>query len=134
MRTAAEDCILPRGGGIDGSKPIFVRKGTDVNYIFRSMHYDKDLWGEDAGEFKPERWEDSKENSIPTRGYIPFGIGTRVCPAKQMATGEIAYILARLMREFKTIQNRDEEERFIERHKMAMESRNGVQVAFTANA
>jgi cytochrome P450 len=40
----------------------------------------KDLWGEDAEEFKPERWLDEKGQgtSDPCR-FIPFHAGPRLC-------------------------------------------------------
>jgi cytochrome P450 len=106
-----EDCILPRGGGPDGSKPVYVRGGTEVNFVFRAMHYDKDLW-ENADEFRLERWE--SPTSIPPGAYVPFNSGGRVCPAQQMVLNEYTYILVRLVQDFKQIENRDPEEKFME--------------------
>jgi cytochrome P450 len=60
VRSAARDCTLPVGGGEDGSKPIPVRKGQTIGMIIFAMHRLKDVWGEDADEFKPERWENKK--------------------------------------------------------------------------
>ena len=57
QRGAAKDTTLPTGGGPDGKSPIAVRKGTIVLYSVYIMQRRKDLWGEDALEFKPERWE-----------------------------------------------------------------------------
>ncbi|THV54868.1 hypothetical protein BGAL_0018g00240 [Botrytis galanthina] len=129
IRSCDEDCILPTGGGSDGKDPVFVVRGTEVNYIFRSMHLDKDLWGADAGEFRPERWE--KLGTAQTRAYIPFSKGDRVCPAQQMVLNECVYILVRFAKTFKSLENRDPEERFVEQHKLQMESRNGVKVSFS---
>ena len=56
-RVAMRDTVLPLGGGPDGKSPILVRKGQPVNYQPYVMHRRKDLYGEDALEFKPERWE-----------------------------------------------------------------------------
>ncbi len=55
-RTAATDTVLPRGGGPDGTAPLFVRKGTNFDLWIYAMQHRKDLWGEDADEFRPERW------------------------------------------------------------------------------
>lgn len=33
-----------------------VPKGTEIVIIMRAINHSKDLWGEDATEFKPERW------------------------------------------------------------------------------
>jgi cytochrome P450 len=57
IRTAAKDTVLPRGGGRDGQSPIFVPKGTSCRWTLHSLHRRKDIYGEDAGDFKPERWE-----------------------------------------------------------------------------
>lgn len=56
-RAAVHDTTLPVGGGPDGKSPVFVKKGQSVNYTVYVMHRRKDLYGEDAEEFKPERWE-----------------------------------------------------------------------------
>lgn len=47
---------LPKGGGPDGRSPILIPKDTEVNYSIHVTHRRKDIWGEDAHEFKPERF------------------------------------------------------------------------------
>ncbi|KAI9743319.1 MAG: hypothetical protein M1818_003165 [Claussenomyces sp. TS43310] len=59
-RQANKDTTLPRGGGPDGQNPIFVPAGTVVDYSVYVLHHRRDIWGEDADEFKPERWEGRK--------------------------------------------------------------------------
>ena len=56
-RTAATDTILPKGGGPDGESPLFVSKGTDFSLWIYAVHHRKDIWGPDADDFKPERWD-----------------------------------------------------------------------------
>lgn len=56
-RTAARETILPRGGGPDGKQPILVPKGMPVRWSSYSMHRSKEVYGQDADEFRPERWE-----------------------------------------------------------------------------
>lgn len=56
-RTANKDTTLPRGGGPDGQSPIFIPKGRACDYSVFVMHRRKDLWGADADDFNPERWE-----------------------------------------------------------------------------
>lgn len=67
-RQAIKDVKFPTGGGPDGKSPIFVRKGTTVEYSVYIMHRRKDLWGPDADEFKPERWENRRVGWE----YLPF--------------------------------------------------------------
>jgi cytochrome P450 len=75
-RVATKDTYLPSGGGPDGKAPVFVRKGRRVVYQVYSMHRRTDIWGDDAMEFKPERWEAAR----PGFGYLPFNGGPRICP------------------------------------------------------
>jgi cytochrome P450 len=56
-RYANKDTTLPRGGGRDGTAPVFVPKGSTCDYVVHVMHRRKDIWGPDADEFRPERWE-----------------------------------------------------------------------------
>ena len=59
-RCSTRDTTIPRGGGPDGMSPVFVPKGTEVNYSVYSMHRSTEFWGEDAEDFKPERWNGRK--------------------------------------------------------------------------
>lgn len=74
-RTCNEDTILPRGGGPDGTQPMFMPAGSRVLVSTYAMQYRKDIWGEDADEFRPERWEGRRAGWE----FIPFGAGPRKC-------------------------------------------------------
>ncbi|MCJ1398937.1 hypothetical protein MMC11_002138 [Xylographa trunciseda] len=103
FRVAFEDTTLPVGGGPDGKSPIFVPKGTAVAWSLYTMHRRKDYYGEDADEFKPERWETLR----PGWEYLPFNGGPRICIGQQFALTEASYTTIRLMQEFKTLESRD---------------------------
>lgn len=80
-RVAREDTTLPRGGGRNGDLPLFIPKGEIVGWSLYTMHRRKDIFGEDAEDFRPERWLDA-ENETPLRpgwAYLPFNGGPRVC-------------------------------------------------------
>lgn len=49
-----------------------------VQYSVYAMHRRKDIYGEDALEFRPERWGDGSKIG---RGweYLPFNGGPRIC-------------------------------------------------------
>ena len=95
-RVAACDTVLPVGGGPDGSKPVAVRKGQICNFMVYGMHRREDIWGEDAAEFRPERWAGRKLDW----NYIPFSGGPRVCLGQQYALTEAAYLLVRILQTF----------------------------------
>ncbi len=69
---------LPRGGGPDGCSPILVREGMPIAYSVYHMQRREDLYGLDAGTFRPERWDGSELADIKW-GYLPFNGGPRVC-------------------------------------------------------
>ncbi|MCJ1312938.1 hypothetical protein MMC25_006614 [Agyrium rufum] len=129
LRTCLTDDILPTGGGPQGTSPIFVRAGTNIDIDFQVMQLDEDLWGSDADQFCPERRE---QGLLPAWHYIPFLGGQRVCPAQQMIYVQYAYLLVRFAKEFTRLENRDDTLEFVEEYRMTKQSRNGVKVAFLA--
>ncbi|KIW01583.1 uncharacterized protein PV09_07056 [Verruconis gallopava] len=95
-RRSVVDTTLPRGGGPDGMSPLFVPKGTEVNYsVFATMRT-PEFWGPDADEFKPERWENKK----PGFEYLPFNGGPRICLGQQFALTEAGYVTVRMLQKF----------------------------------
>ena len=125
LRLCLKDCTIPTGGGANGKSPIFVPHGTQVSEL-RCLAERHRYLGEDAVEFRLERWEDMKFGWH----YIPFSGGPRVCPGQQLALAECAYVLCRLLQKFERIENRDLELEYVEQSRLTMESRNGVKVAF----
>lgn len=77
-RVALRDTVLPRGGGPDGDKPIFVPEGRQVLILAYGMTRREDIWGPDANEFRPERWLENGGRK-PGFEFIPFGGGVRQC-------------------------------------------------------
>ncbi|KAM3422364.1 hypothetical protein BST61_g2723 [Cercospora zeina] len=120
-RQALEDTILPSGGGPDGTDPVFIPQGEMVRFNTFAMQRRKDLYGEDAWEFKPERWLDtassssSSSSSSSTKGlrtsweYLPFGGGPRICLGNQFAWNHAMYTIVRICQEFGGIESWGEE-------------------------
>nr|POE89106.1 cytochrome p450 52a13 [Quercus suber] len=67
-RRSKHATTLPGGGGPDGSAPVYIPAGVDVGYSVHVMHHRTDLWGEDADEFRPERFIDRR----PGWEFLPF--------------------------------------------------------------
>lgn len=103
-KIAACDTFLPRGGGPNGDMPLFVAQGTVFTSTWWAMHRDQDVFGPDADDFKPERWQDSSLR--PFWSYVPFGGGPRVCLGQQYAQSEVYYITTRLMQHLRHIEPR----------------------------
>ena len=66
MRVAQKTTLLPRGGGPDGNAPVLIRPGTGVGFSMYHMHRQWSLYGADAEEFRPERWEGPELKDIGT--------------------------------------------------------------------
>ncbi|KAI2114977.1 hypothetical protein LOZ12_006821, partial [Ophidiomyces ophidiicola] len=102
-RTAVRDTFVPVGGGPDGKSPVFLRKGTLMSYSVFAMHRREDLYGPDAAEYRPERWEKLRS----AWDFLPFNGGPRICLGQQLALIEASYTTIRLMQTFRTIESRD---------------------------
>lgn len=75
LSRAKRDFVLPVSEaipGVNGSpvKEIPVPKGTTIYIGIRASNLDKRIWGEDALEFKPERWLAPLPSSL-TEARIP---------------------------------------------------------------
>ena len=125
-RVALKDTVLPTGGGAQGEAPIWVAKGDKITISFYALQRRKDLWGEDAEDFRPERWEDAKYGVWTN---LPFGAGPRICPGQERGWIEVAYTVVRMVMAFKEVRNRDAVETFEDSHRVVTVSKNGAKVA-----
>lgn len=90
------------------------------------MHRDLDVWGADAEEFRPERWETAR----PLWDFVPFGGGPRICPAHVMVDTECSYAIFRLFQKFKHVEARDDKP-YTAVMRVGPSSKNGCKVAFS---
>lgn len=67
------------------------------------LHRERSIWGDDAEEFKPERFNREAEASLPANAYKPFGNGQRACIGRQFAIQEATLVLGMLLQRFKLI-------------------------------
>ena len=101
-RTAMRTTILPTGGGPDGHSPILVRRGEVVVFSSYVNSRRKNIYGPDANDFRPERWETGELADVGW-GYFPFNGGPRACLGQDFALMEVSYTLVRLLQEFPAI-------------------------------
>ncbi|KAG4035710.1 hypothetical protein MFRU_001g04780 [Monilinia fructicola] len=106
-RVAVRDTILPFGGGKDGTSPVVVRRGETVSYSTYVMHRRADIWGDDALEWRPERWEGRKLGWE----FGGFSGGARVCIGQQYALNEASFVIARFLQKYERIEAVDMDEK-----------------------
>ncbi|KAK7678846.1 hypothetical protein QCA50_018148 [Cerrena zonata] len=128
FRVATRDTTLPRGGGADGTKPVYIPKGTTVAYSVYTTHRLKEYYGEDALEFKPERWADIKRIGW---AYVPFNGGPRICLGQQFALTEASYVITRLIQLFPNLECRDNDYPPKKNVQLTMCLQNGCQVSMS---
>ncbi|MCJ1402001.1 hypothetical protein MMC11_005220 [Xylographa trunciseda] len=107
-RTARKTTFLPTGGGPDGSSPVLIRRGENVAYCVYAMHRRKDLYGDDAEEFRPERWDEKdlplyRDKTTAAWGFLPFNGGPRVCLGQEFGLTEASYAVVRILQRFPVI-------------------------------
>jgi len=89
-KIAKSEDVLPDG--------TFVDRGCTVIYCPWAMAKDPDLWGADAGVWRPERWFDgdvAKEEPSPFI-FSSFQAGPRICLGKDLAILEAKAVIATL--------------------------------------
>ncbi|HYB01010.1 MAG TPA: cytochrome P450 [Ktedonobacteraceae bacterium] len=63
------------------------------------IHRLPEIW-QDAEMFRPERWDPTNEQDIPSGAYFPFGGGPRTCIGMPLAQLEAKIILASILQRF----------------------------------
>ncbi|KAF2088806.1 cytochrome P450 [Saccharata proteae CBS 121410] len=66
----------------------------------RSLHHDPAVYGEDADQFKPERFLDGGFERLPPNAWKPFGRGVRACIGRAFAEQEMMINFALILQRF----------------------------------
>ncbi|KAJ6674414.1 CYTOCHROME P450 FAMILY 721 SUBFAMILY A POLYPEPTIDE 1 [Salix viminalis] len=74
--------------------------GTQFYLSLTAVHHDTDIWGEDANEFNPLRFNESRNHLA---SFFPFGIGPRICVGQNLAMVEAKIVLAMLIKQYSFI-------------------------------
>lgn len=81
---------------------LFIPKGLSVWIPVLAIHHDKNIWGEDANEFNPERFSQGTAKACRNNpmGFIPFSFGPRKCVGQTFAIMEAKIVLAMIITTF----------------------------------
>ncbi|KAE9395133.1 cytochrome P450 [Gymnopus androsaceus JB14] len=109
QRVAREDDVLPLQHPFtdkDGivHTEIRIRKGQVVIIPIAEINRDKAIWGQDASDFKPERWENLPDTSSSMPGIwghqLTFFAGNRACIGYRFSIIEMKALLFTLIKAF----------------------------------
>lgn len=97
--------LVPPAGGIvrtaNGDQLLQNRWRVPANTMcmvgIMAVHYDKKLWGEDAHQFRPERWKNGPPHKY---AFIPFAVGPRACTGREFTLIEQKVTFVKLLQNF----------------------------------
>lgn len=78
--------VVPKGG-LTICGEVF-KEGTIVSTPGLALHRMKEIWGEDADVFNPERWERENKDEMH-RAFAPFSIGSRCVLRYEMSSSSV---------------------------------------------
>lgn len=101
---------LPRQIPLDAPQGIWLQghyfpPGTVLSVPTYTMHHSKEIWGPDAGEFRPERWD--HVTARQKNAFIPFSTGPRACVGRNVAEMEMKLIVATWARRYNVVLKQD---------------------------
>ena len=85
---------------------VTIPKGANILIPLAVINRDPSIWGNDAAEFRPERFADKgMDFTAPKQGFYPFGYSTRVCIGNTLAQIESAIFICKLLRKYRIEQD-----------------------------
>ena len=87
------------------AKPVTIqghefRPGTVLSVPAYTIHHSKEIWGPDADEFVPERWDPARLTARQKASFIPFSTGPRACVGRNVAEMELHVMAATVFKNF----------------------------------
>ncbi|GGI97625.1 cytochrome P450 [Streptomyces brasiliensis] len=91
-REARKDTVL------GGEHPM--RRGAWALVLTPMLHRDPEVWGADAEQFDPDRFDAKAVRGRAPHTFKPFGTGARACIGRQFALHEATLVLGLLLRRY----------------------------------
>lgn len=83
---------------IDG---VVCPKGTTINLSPAMVNLKPEIWGPDAADFVPDRWDRLEGDAKNAYAFATFHNGPRVCPGRALAMMEIKFMIVEFLSRFR---------------------------------
>ncbi|XP_010531420.1 PREDICTED: alkane hydroxylase MAH1-like [Tarenaya hassleriana] len=93
-KSPTKEDVLPSGHKVGANEKILI--------IIYAMGRMKAVWGEDASDFKPERWisESGGLKHEPSYKFLSFNAGPRACLGREMAFTQLKTVFVEIIRNY----------------------------------
>ncbi|CAE6351790.1 unnamed protein product [Rhizoctonia solani] len=81
--------VIPSGSTLEVCGERFT-EGTTLSVPSYTIHHSREIWGEDAESYRPERWLEREVG----KEFNPFSFGPRACVGRNLASMELLIIIA----------------------------------------
>jgi cytochrome P450 / NADPH-cytochrome P450 reductase len=95
-------------GEMIGGK-YFIPYGQACQILLPAVHRATSVWGEDAEDFKPDRFSPESKQEHESAVFLPFGTGARACIGRQFAMQEAKLVLGMLLQRFHLVDSENYE-------------------------
>ncbi|XP_010510801.1 PREDICTED: alkane hydroxylase MAH1-like [Camelina sativa] len=124
-KSPAKSDVLPSGHKVEANSKIIISV-----YALGRM---RSVWGEDASDFKPERWISDKGRlrQEPSYKFLAFNSGPRTCLGKNLALSQMKIVAVNIIRnyEFKIVEGQKIEQGA----SMILSMKHGLKVTVSKN-
>ncbi|KAJ0537884.1 putative 11-oxo-beta-amyrin 30-oxidase [Helianthus annuus] len=99
---------------------------------FLPLHQDREIWGEDAHLFKPERFSEGVANAVNSNpgAFLPFGYGPRICVGNNFGINEAKITLLMILQRYRFTLSPNYVHAPL--HYISLRPKSGVQIIFQA--
>ncbi|KAM5520501.1 cytochrome p450 pisatin [Fusarium oxysporum f. sp. phaseoli] len=95
--------VVPKGGIVIENQ--FFPERAEVGVNGWALYHNQSIFGEDASEFRPDRWLTTENEDLGAAGSFAFGAGPRSCIGKNVSMLELSKAIPQIVQNFDIWEN-----------------------------